>query len=319
MKLWLVLALVGCGADDSMLGPDAGTEGDGSGGDGGDGSIDPSDQLAGCVAGRATADRADDNALDQIRVLYVVPADGLDREYDTNGKICNSIRSIARWFHTSAGDSYLRFDTQGGLLDIGFVRLTKTDAQMRGTDPNNTDVNTGTAFVRERIERELESKGLIAANKLYAVYYDGSSVYACGGGAWPPVIQDRVGAMYLRGMPTGLTTPCAEVLPWGQASLVPNYIDYGILHEVTHSLGFAPDAAVHEHAMGHVYDGTADSARDLMYSPRIGGTDPPWNVGAGLILDINHDDYYGTTPALDFAKSSLLTPLPAGPQRPIGW
>jgi len=305
-----------------MLGPDGGGDDGGGGSDvgsNGDGGPDLSGVPPGCVAGRATTDRPDDNTYDQIHVVYVLPSDGVDHQFDTNDKICNSVRSVATWFHTAAGDQSLRFDTQGGLIDITFVRLTKTDAEMRGTDPNNTDVNTGTAFVRERIERGLEAINLIKANKLYAVYYDGSSVYACGGGAYPPLIQDRVGAMYLRGMPPGVTVACGDSRPWGRASLVPDYIDYGILHELTHSLGFVPDAAPHEHAMGHVYDGTADSARDLMYSPRIGGSDPPWNIDAGLLLDINRDDYYTTSPALDLRKSTLLSPLASDAVRPIGW
>ncbi len=274
----------------------------------------------GCVSGRAMTDRADDDALDQIHVLYVVPSDGQDRARDTNGQICNSVRAFATWFH-GRSPAYLRFDTQGGLIDIGFVRVSKTDAQMRGNDPNNTAVATGTAFVRERIELELEAMGQIKSNKLYAVYYEGSSVYACGGGAYPPLIQDRVGAVYLGGVPPGVTPNCGDTRPWGQASLTPNYIDYAVLHELVHSLGIVPDAAPNEHLQGHVFDSaSADRARDLMYSPR-NSQDQGWNIDAagGLLLDINSDDYYMTSPALDLAKSSLLSPLPSGAVRPVGW
>lgn len=276
---------------------------------------------ASCVAGRAEADRGDDSALDQVRVLYILPSDGADRQLDTSGQICNSVRGFATWFHDRS-NVYLRFDTMGGELDIGFVRLPVTDVVMRGSDPNNTSIDTGTAFVRERIERELVRMGMIEPNKLYAVYYDGSSFWACGGGAYPPLIIARVGAMYLRGTPGGQTTPCSDVRPWGEPSLVPNYIDYGMLHETVHTLGFAPDAAPNEHATGHVFDATApDPARDLMYSPRLGMPDPPWNIDAagGLILDINNDDYWQPTTGADVAQSSLLSPLPQDPQRPIGW
>jgi hypothetical protein len=274
----------------------------------------------GCLPERAETDRVDDHTFDQIRVLYVVPSDAIDRAYDTNGKICNSVRSFATWFQARS-NAYLRFDTSDGLLDVGFVRLSKTDAQMRGTDPNNTSIDTGTAFVRERIERELEMNGMVRPNKLYAVYYDGSSVYACGGGAYPPLIEDRVGAMYLRGLPPGVTQPCGDSRPWGQASLVPNYIDYGMLHEVVHSMGFVPQSAPNQHASGHVFDTASNEpARDLMYSPR-GSQDPGWNIDAagGLLLDIGGDDYFATSPALDLQKSSLLAPLPAGATRPVGW
>ena len=318
MRPWLfVVALVACGDDGPGLDPDAGPTADARP------DSDPSADLmtvpAGCVPDRVTADRPDDLTFDQIRVLYVLPSDGQDRMRDTNGQICNSARAFATWFHARA-NQYLRLDTQGGMIDIGFVRLGKTDAQMRGTDPNNQTIETGTAFVRERIERELDQMGLVASNKLYAVYYEGSSVYACGGGAYPPLIEDRVGAMYLQGMPPGVTTPCGEGRPWGLASLKPNYVDYGMLHELVHSLGFVADSAPHEHASGHVYDPTTEPNRDLMYSPRT-TADPGWNIDHvdGLVLDIGRDDYYETAPALDLEQSSLLAPLGANAKRPIGW
>jgi hypothetical protein len=315
-RVVVLCALAACGDDGDGVGPDAGTMQQIDANEG----IDMPGVPSGCVADRSTADRPDDTGLDQIRVLYVVPSDLPDRARDTNGQICNSARAFATWFDARS-DAFLRLDTQGGLIDVGFVRLTKTDAQMRGNDPNNTSVATGTAFVRERIELELGAMGLVAPNKLYAVYYEGSSVYACGGGAYPPLINARVGAMYLGGMPPGVTPSCGDIRAWGQPSLVPNYIDYGMLHELVHSLGFVPDGAPNQHTYGHVFDATSTIPnQDLMYSPRT-SQDPAWNVDApgGLVLDINRDDYYTTSPALDLAKSTVLAPLPMGAVRPIGW
>jgi hypothetical protein len=146
-------------------------------------------------------------------------------------------------------------------------------------------------------------------------------VYACGGGAYPPLIQARVGAMYLGGRPPGVMPSCGEILPWGQPSLVPSYIDYGMLHELVHSMGIVPASAPNEQSQGHVFDtASSEPARDLMYSPRT-SQDPGWNISAagGLLLDINNDDYYMTAPALDLARMSLLAPLPADAERPIGW
>jgi hypothetical protein len=318
-RAFVLCVLAACGDDGTSIGSDAGVDATQTMLDANEG-IDMPAVPAGCVPDRATADRPDDTGMDQIRVLYVVPSDLADRTRDTNGQICNSTRAFATWFHARS-DVYLRLDTQGGMIDVGFVRLAKTDAQMRGTDPNNTSVATGTAFVRERIEIELEAMGLIAPNKLYGVYYEGSSVYACGGGAYPPLIQARVGAMYLGGVPPGVSPSCGETRPWGQPSLVPNYIDYGMLHELVHSLGFVPMGAPNQHTYGHVFDtASTEPSRDLMYSPRS-TSDPSWNIDAagGLLLDINGDDYYTTSPALDLAKSTLLAPLPSDAVRPIGW
>ncbi len=271
---------------------------------------------AGCVADRAEADRLDETSLDQVRALYVTTSDGPDFARDTDGTICNSLRGVATWFHDQTGQ-FLRFDTADGLIDIGFVRLPITDEAMRGTDPGNQTLDLGHAFVRERIEREL----ITSPNKLYAVYYEGTSSYACGGGAYPPLIVGRVGAMYLRAQPPGQPDPC-DALPWGRASLTPGYVDYGILHELVHSLGLVPPSSSNQHSVGHVFDvASATPARDLMYSPRPAMPDPFWAVTdpAGLVLDLGSDDYYDTGAADDLATSSLLSPLPASAHRPVGW
>lgn len=274
-----------------------------------------------CASGRATADRPDDLPHDQIRVLYVTPSDGADMARDTNGQICNSVRSFATWFHDRAGDRYLRFDSIDAEVDIGFVRLGKTDAEMKGTDPGNGSYDTGLAFVRERIERELVAAGMIAPNKVYAVYYEGSSAWACGAGAWPPLIVARVGAMYLNGIPFGTSIKCSDQI-FGRASLVPGYTDYAMLHEIVHTVGFVPDTAPHQHQTGHVFEpNVPTTSRDLMYSPRDGMPDPPWDVFAegGLLLDVNNDDYFRTAAGLDLDASSILAPLAPGAVRPIGW
>ncbi|MEO8702947.1 MAG: hypothetical protein ABI867_23075 [Kofleriaceae bacterium] len=310
---WPVLAcaVVACGGDPA-LGPDAAPTSDA------DLGVDIVAIPGGCTLDRSEDDRPDDHGYDQIRVLYVTASDGSDESHDTNGQICNSIRAVATWFHAQTG-SYLRFDTTGGLLDIGFARLGKTDAAMRGTDPANETIETGIAFVRERIERELPA---LARNKLYAVYYEGTSSYACGGGAYPPVIFGRVGAMYLRAQPPGESVPCGDSRPWGQPSLVPSYVDYGILHELVHSLGLVPDASPNEHSSGHVFDVAAgEPARDLMYSQRPGMPDPFWGVDdpRGLVIDIGNDDYFNAPTPGDLATSSVIAPLSVNAHRPLGW
>jgi hypothetical protein len=309
MRRLLLLSLAACAADDPVE-PDAPPPDDLG--------VDIAAIPEGCVPGRSTADRPDDHRYDQIRVLYVTTSDGADNGHDTDDRICNSVRAMATWFHAASG-KYLRFDTMGGLVDLGFVRLDVSDEAMRGNDPGNQTIDAGHAFVRERIERELQP---LRANKLYAVYYEGTSLYACGGGAWPPLIVGRVGAMYLRAIPPGQTVPCGDSFPWGSPDLVPSYVDYGILHELIHSLGLVPDSSPNEHATGHVYDvAEATPNRDLMYSPRAGMPDAPWAIGdpAGLALDLGNDDYFMAPIGMDLSTSSLLAPLAEPSHRPIGW
>ncbi|MBX7079925.1 MAG: hypothetical protein K1X88_12095 [Nannocystaceae bacterium] len=277
--------------------------------------------LPSCSGERSELDRDDDSADEQVRVLYVVPADGDDDGYDTDDTICNSVRSWSAWLAEQSDGRALRLDTAGGALDVGFVRLTVDDATMHGSE-DAANVDTGFAYVRDRIERELLLAGQLQPHKLYAVYYGGTSEYACGGGAYPPLLIGQVAAMYLGGQIPGY--PACDEQPWGTDDLVPRYVDYGMLHELMHSLGAVDLLAPHEHASGHAFDeGARAPERDLMYSPREGQTDPPWGVydPAGLVLDLGRDDYFehGQADLVDVAHSAFLEPMPDGATLPPGW
>ncbi|OJT23111.1 hypothetical protein BO221_19730 [Archangium sp. Cb G35] len=270
-----------------------------------------------CPTARSTVDRADSTTDYKVKFLYVLPSDEVDRSLDINGAICRSVQAQNTWFtsQTTNGAGF-RYDLSSSVLDIQFVRLSKTDAQMKGTDTTG-DINTGHAYVRDRIERELTAMGVINdTRKLYAVYYGGTSEWACGGATWPPVIIGKVVALYLNGLPSS-PVPCASN-PVGNSSTVPGYIEYAMLHEMVHGLGFVPDAAPNEHSSGHVYA----LARDLMYSPRPGTSDPYWDIYSplGVVLDSGRDQYYGHGGSqLDLADSAFLQPLPAGAAAPPGW
>jgi hypothetical protein len=269
-----------------------------------------------CPTVRSTVDRADSSTHYKVKFLYVLPSDGVDRRLDINGAICRSVQAQHRWFTSqTTNGAALRYDVSGTTLDVQFVRLAKTNAQLRGT-ANTGDVNTGYAYVRDRIERELTSMGLLTdPRKLYAVYYDGTSEWACGGAAWPPLIVGKVVAMYLNGLP-GSAVPCASN-PIGGSSTTPGYIEFAMLHESLHGLGLVADAAPNEHSSGH----TADSARDLMYAPRPGTADPYWDIYSGaVVLDAGRNQYYAHGgPQPDLARSVFLDPLPANAVAPPGW
>lgn len=276
--------------------------------------------LPSCPTVRSLVDRADDSDLHQIRVLYVLPADGEDEKLDTSGAICTSVQAFTSWMSGQTDGRTLRLDTHQGELDIGFARLSKTDAEMRGTTWTPS-VAAGYQYVRNRIELELKALGPLDPDKIYAVYYGGSSIYSCGGGAYPPTIVEQVAAIYIKGQPEG-GYPC-ELDPWGQSSTTPHYLDYSMLHETLHTLGFVAKEAPNHHSSGHVYDGVADSARDLMYQPRPETSDDPWDTynPSGMLLDINRDDYFdhGDPGVLDLAKSVFIEPLPDGAVKPPGW
>ena len=234
---------------------------------------------------RSTTDRLDDVAGPQIHFVYAVPADGVDRGLDENGALEGSVGSFQRWLAGETGGPNLRVDTYQGGLDITFFRLAATDATLAARG----------AFVRDGIEAELRAAGFNRSDRLYAVYYDGSSTYACGGAAWPPQIPGNVVAMYLRGR---FGTAVCENNGFSPASAPPTYWEYAMLHDILHGLGIVGTCAPHHHLSGHV----SDFPNDLMWAGN-----QPWSFPARL--DIGRDDYYGhgRTDCPDLARSPYLT------------
>jgi hypothetical protein len=137
---------------------------------------------------RSTTDRPDDGRGPQIHAVYVVPSDGADRALDTDGTVAASVANWQRWFVGQTLGGGLRLDTSGGEIDVTFHRLADTDAALAARG----------VFLRDAIERALRAAGLDDPDKIYAVYYDGSTTAACGGGAWPPTLPGNVGAVYMR-------------------------------------------------------------------------------------------------------------------------
>src|SRR5205085_9357165 len=76
------------------------------------------------------------------------------------------------WLRGQTGGRGIRLDTYQGQLDVTFFRLATTSA-VAAPRP---------VFA---ISTELAAAGFAAADKIYAVYYDGASPLACGDGAAP--------------------------------------------------------------------------------------------------------------------------------------
>ena len=129
--------------------------------------------------------------------------------------------------------------------------------------------------IRDAIEAELRAPDS-DVRQVYAVYYDGSTKAACGGGAWPPSLPGSVAALYLRAT-YGTGIPCYDPT-LSRTGL--QIMDFAMLHEVLHTMGFVPTCAPHHTRSGHV----SDDPRDLMYA---GAED--WRPA---ILDVGQDDYY---------------------------
>jgi hypothetical protein len=243
---------------------------------------------------RATSDRQDDVTGPQVHFLYVLPRDGEDRALDAT-VIARSVAVWQRWLAAETGGRALRVDTYQGDLDITFFRLRTNDAT----------VAARREFVREQIEEELFAAGFGSPTKIYAVYYDGSSTWSCGGADPQPTYRGAVAALYLKGTPPGAPA-CATNALGGDP---PGYLEFAMLHELVHTLGFVPRCAPHARGdfdAGHV----SDSTYDLMWS----GPEPWGTYRPDLMkLDVGRDDYYGHGRAdcADLAASAYLTDVAA--------
>jgi hypothetical protein len=250
-----------------------------------------------CAPGeRSVLDRPDDVEGPQVHVVFARPVDQEDRELDLDGTLAASVALWNAWLAEQTGGPALRLDTCGGVLDVTYFEVPRTDAEVAAEDP----------YIRNVLEAEMVGAGAIDEDKLYAVYYDGSSTYSCGGGAWPPLIVGRVAALYLRGEVPG-SPPCLQA--FADEGEAPGYLEFAMLHEILHSLGLAATCAPHSDGAGH----TNDTPKDLLY------TGPePWYPDR---LDPDQDDYYGHGRAdcPDLARSGLLEPMPEAPELPAGW
>jgi hypothetical protein len=244
--------------------------------------------------------RLDDLAGPQVHMVYAVPSNGEDRSFDTDGSIARSILLVQDWLAGQTGGQRLRLDTYGGQPDVTFVRLGNTDEYIASFGPN----------VREMVERGLSDAGHLQPNKIYLVYYDGTSTYACGGGSYPPTLIGQAQVLYLRGLPDRPVT-CASNTLGALGATAPAYFDIAMLHEFGHGLGLVPACAPHRHFGAH----SSDGANDLMWTGN-----QPWDVDH-VALDLNHDDYYGHGRAdcPDMANSAFLTPTSGPTWLPEGW
>jgi VHL beta domain len=266
------------------------------------------------AGGRASFDRVDDSSFYQVKPVYVLPSDAPDRELDRDGAIVTSIAAGQKWLKQQAGGQGLRFDTYQGGLDVGFVRLAKTDAQML---QQAIQQYGSAAFLRDVIQAELHARGFNDPGTVYLAYYDGSTNFSCGGASLPPDgAQGNTVALYLRGTPPG--APACGANAFATNENAPRYWEFSGVHEVFHSLGVVavpgstgvPAFCSPNHTLaGHV----SDNPSDLMYAGAL-----PWSPS---VLDFGRNDYFGhgNPSCPDLARSVFMSPAAANAVPPLGW
>jgi len=237
--------------------------------------------------GGAAVDQPDDIAGNQVHVIYVLPSDGADQNFDIDGTLSGSMQLAQNWFAGQTNGRHVRFDTYRGTLDITFVRLTRSDAQF---------LSFGMA-IREAIAADLTAVGFTNQQKIYAVFYGGGSPRSgvqipCGQGAYP------VAAIYLACLLD--RSDIQALIPVHGLSKI---LGLGMIHEVFHNLGVVPSCAPH-YAASH----SADDPRDIMVASLSGQLGTYRTESFLPLLDAGRDDYYEHTNrgCLDIARSAFL-------------
>lgn len=248
---------------------------------------------------RSTRDRPDEGTEPEFQAIYAVPSDGVDHGYDTDGSIATTVQLMSDWMSSQSGGARPRFDTYRGSLDIGFVQLSETDAQISAG---------GEGVAIGRVLAAIAAAGWTDTDTIYAVWYDGgASIPRCGQAQYPAT-RGGGSVEYLLGADPGF--PACNTNPWGAGRSQPTYWDYSMLHELVHNLGGAPSCGANYFGGGH----TDDDTRDLMW----GATDGGWQPS---LLDPGHDDYFDHSipGCLDIADSAFLDPTPPNAGLPPGW
>lgn len=247
-----------------------------------------------CGSGESATDRPDATTGSQIHAIWAVPADGADTFAAGAPRIADDLASISGWWVGQDPTRAPRLDDAvfpgGTCVDISFVKLPQ---------PASSFVGASTAF--ETVTNDLETMGFGNLFKKYVVYYDGPSVEAnvCGTGGGNFSSGPSFAVMWLAG--------CTDVPT-----------DSVTAHELLHALGALPIGAPNactaaDNPLGPVADTghPCDSPQDVLY---------PVSSGAPLsqlILDVNHDDYYGHSGTWDDIQDSAWLHLLAAPAIPL--
>lgn len=261
---------------------------------------------------RSYHDRPDDNpGLYQVHFLYVLPADVPDQQRDLDGKINLTVDAVNNWFVEQSGGSKIRFDTYQGQLDITFVQMDMTSTEFYETSVANYG---GAYWIRDILEEKLLETSIFQPGKIYVAMFEiDRHPSTCADGAHPPDLMGRLAGLY----------PSAVIeAGWNctdeQFGAGLTYTDMGVIHEVTHLLGFASLCGKNPTSPDNISH-TGDLNTDLMWAPD-GASTEYWNTD-NMQLDPGNDDYFkhNIPNCPDLANSAFLDPLPENFETPPNW
>ena len=264
--------------------------------------------------GRAFSDLPDVDNGYNIHVIYAVPKEGADKEYDLNNKISMLVYQMDKWFNEKTkGRLYdegqnLKFDRRkDGRIDITFLRL----------EINNLSISKEGINAVNVIQPEISRLGFNDKKKVYFVVYGGSNKDVCASSQLPQHVPKSVtantAALYYPGKGDD---SCVE----NNGGFKPefNNTTRSALHEIFHVLGVVPKCAP-DHLIfsneGTINDGIGGHLTvpsDIMYSVQSNVTFSKMDQ-----LDMKSINYYNhDSECLDLAKSRYVIPTVDNPQLP---
>lgn len=265
------------------------------------------------IPGRAFVDRPDDSNLPQVHVYYVLAKDSPDERFDVNGAIAKSLDSANRWLAANGGKS-VRYDTFQGALDVTFVRLDQTEAEL-WMDPNDqsTKCRSKPCPFLPTVVDQLRARGLAPTTDVSVILYGGQTSPASRP-EWPGCgyAGGREKALVYPINQVGMISGRAECMGPDSIATVPqsqNTLGLSVIHEIFHVLG-AVGASPNSDSDGSFGGHIRNDPTDLM-----GGS-----VGV-VRLDPGRDDYWGhgRSGVVDVSKSVFLTPSDPDAVYPPGW
>ena len=250
-----------------------------------------------------------------IHVMYVIPADGVDKEYDLNSKISMLLYQIDKWFNSKTKDRLytdgqnLKFDRkENGKIDITFLRLEKVDNEISKEGIQAVNV----------LQPAISSHGFNDPKKVYFIIYGGSNRDVCASSQLPSYATEGIiantAALYYPGKRSG---SCID----NNGGFKPEFNETAkaALHEILHVLGAVPQCA-EDHLVfkseGTINDGIGGHIAipgDIMYSVQSNVT-----YDKAKHLDYKSTNYYNhnNENCLDIAKSRYVIPTVDNPQMP---
>lgn len=264
------------------------------------------------MAGRVFVDRPDDTTAPQVKAYYVLAADSVDDRFDIGGQIAKQITTGNEWLYANGGKR-IRWDTYKGEIDVTFVRLRQTEAEL-WMDPREPakKCRYQSCPTLETLVLALQAQGHAPVSKINAVFYGGQRTFAskidvpwCAFGGW-----GKAGhvAGYLVSDINVMTgqVGCSDMSNYATPTNSGNTVGIVMIHEIFHALGaVAFSGPPNGDGNGHI----KNDPSDLM-----GGSQ-------GIVkLDPGNDDYWRHGQSwVDAYRSAFMEPAEPGAVMPENW